>query len=131
MNEKTPIVNNSVNKTFHKKASAPIVLEKNSNKVIGYKKEIYKELSEKGFHVKMDKETQSALEEEKLKKYMNGLVKENMQSLKANLTGKHKKEKPLKSEEDNIEIDKKHFPSNESKVYGKEFMINKIKEVYN
>ena len=92
------------------------------------KKEIYKNLTEKGFSMKMDKETEKSLEEDRLKKYMNSLVRDHMKNVKADLTGR--KEKVLKASNDNIEIDKKQFSTNESQVYGKEFMVNKIKEVY-
>jgi hypothetical protein len=92
------------------------------------KKEIYNNLTEKGFEMKMDSETQKAIEEEKLKKYMAALMKEHMQNVKADLSGR--KEKVLKASEDSIDIDKKQFSGNESQIYGKEFMVNKIKEVY-
>jgi hypothetical protein len=127
MNKPVANTNNS-HVRYGQRASAPVVIEKNNSKVIDHKKEIYKELKEKGFHFKMDKETEKAIEEDKLKKYMNNLVKTHMQNVKADLSGK--KEKFVSDKEDTIELDKKQVFTNECQIYGKDFMVNKIKEVY-
>lgn len=90
---------------------------------IKIKKQVFENLREKGIHLEMDDETRKAVDDEKLKNFMEELSRKSMKKLKVNSF----RDIPKKSELPEIKL------TEEKKVHvagSREFVLDKVKEVY-
>ena len=89
------------------------------------KKQVFESLKEKGIHLEMDEETKKAIEDEKLKNFIDDLSRKNMKTLKVNsYQDIQKKSKVMPEKAEKIEEKKVHIAGS------REFILDKVKEVY-